>query len=163
MTAKKVKRSEGMSQEVAKKFIDRISSTVDPLANIVTVSLFCENAINQLIQEKLPKVRSFKDQSTYIPMASSNYSTKVYSVYALGLIEQKLFENLWLLNYWRNKAAHNISVDIRALPMNFHIFDNNLKIEKDMNENEIVIGIALCTYKELHVFLNEQYGIKLNW
>lgn len=56
-----------MSREVAKKFIDRISSTVDPLANIVTVSLFCENAINHLIREKLPKVRSFKDPGNLYP------------------------------------------------------------------------------------------------
>ncbi|MGN7477414.1 RND transporter [Solibacillus silvestris] len=153
-----------MSQEVAKKFVDRISSTVDPLANIVTISLFCENAINHLIHEKLPKVKNFKDNSTYIPMASSNYSTKLYSVYALGLIEEKLFENLWLLNYWRNKAAHNISVDIKALPMGFHIFDDvNLRIAPEMSENEIVIGIGLTTYKELHVFLHERYSIELNW
>lgn len=154
-----------MSKEVAKIFVERLSNNSDPLSNIVTVHLFCENAINCLIKAKAIGVEDFSKRNRdelYIPILDSNYSTKLYFVYSMGLIEQKLYENLRLLNHWRNKAAHNIHEEIKRLPMDFHEFsEKRSKITEQSSENEIVIGVAFATYVELHKFIEEIYGIQL--
>lgn len=153
-----------MSKDVVKIFVERLSNNSDSLSNIVTIHLFCENAINNLIKAKAIRVEDYsrKKDETYIPILDSNYSTKLYFVYSLGLIEQKLYENLRLLNYWRNKAAHNIHEDIKKFPMNFHIFGENVsKITPESNESEIIVGVAFETYVQLHKFIEVEYGIKL--
>lgn len=153
-----------MSKDVVKIFVERLSNNSDSLSNIVTIHLFCENAINNLIKEKAIRVEDYsrKKDETYIPILDSNYSTKLYFVYSLGLIEQKLYENLRLLNYWRNKAAHNIHEDIKKFPMNFHVFGENVsKITPESNESEIIVGVAFETYVQLHKFIEVEYGIKL--
>ena len=153
-----------MSKDVAKIFIERLWNNSDSLSNIVTIHLFCENAINSLIKEKAIRVEDYsrRKDETYIPILDSDYSTKLYFVYSLGLIEQNLYENLRLLNYWRNKAAHNVYEDIKKFPMNFHIFGDNVsKITPESTESEIVVGVAFETYVELHKFIEEKYEIKL--
>ncbi|MER1985817.1 MAG: RND transporter [Solibacillus sp.] len=154
-----------MSKEVGKIFVERLLNNSDPLSNIVTVHLFCENAINSLIKAKAIGVEDFTKRNrdeTYIPILDSNYSTKLYFVFSMGLIKQELYENLRLLNHWRNKAAHNIHEDIKKLPMDFHKYsENESKIKPQSTENEIVIGVAFATYVELHKFIEENYDIKL--
>ncbi len=154
-----------MSKDVAKIFVERLSNNSDSLSNIVTIHLFCENAVNCLIKEKAIGVEDFSRRGkneTYIPILDSNYATKLYFVFSMGLIEQNLYENLRLLNFWRNKAAHNVHEDIKRLPMNFHVFgENSSKITSDLNENEIVVGVAFATYVELHKFIESKFGIKL--
>ena len=153
-----------MSKEVGKIFVQRLMNNSDPLSNIVTVHLFCENAINSLIKAKAFGVEDFSKKNkgeTYIPILDSNYSTKLYFVFSMGLIEQKLYENLRLLNHWRNKAAHNIHEDIKKLPINFHIYNENHSITAGADENEIVLGVAFATYVELHKFIEEQYEIEI--
>lgn len=154
-----------MSKEVAKIFVERLSNNSDPLSNIVTVHLFCENAINSLIKAKAIGVEDFTKKNrgdAYIPILDSNYAMKLYFVFSMGLIEQKLYENLRLLNNWRNKAAHNIHEEIKRLPMDFHQFhDKKSKISLESSENEIVIGVAFATYVELHKFIEEKYEINL--
>lgn len=154
-----------MTKEVAKIFIERLSNNSDPLSNIVTVHLFCENAINSLIKAKAVGVEDFTKKNraeTYIPILDSNYSTKLYFVFSMGLIEQKLYENLRLLNHWRNKAAHNIHEDVKKLPMGFHIFsENHATLTPESTEIEIIKGVAFATYVELHKFIEENYEMKL--
>lgn len=154
-----------MGKETGKIFVERLTNNSDPLSNIVTVHLFCENAINSLIKAKAIGVEDFAKKNrheTYIPILDSNYSTKLYFVFSIGLIEQNLYTNLRLLNHWRNKAAHNIHEDIKQFPMEFHIFnENSAKIKPQSTENEIVIGVAFATYVELHKLLEEKYGIEL--
>ena len=156
---------ERMRKEVGKIFVERLSSNSDPLSNIVTIHLFCENAINCLIKAKAIGVEDLTRRSreeTYIPILDSNYATKLYFVFSMGLIDQKLYENLRLLNSWRNKAAHNIHEDIKKLPMDFHKYgENENKITPESTENEIVLGVAFATYVELHKFVEEAYDIKL--
>lgn len=153
-----------MEKDVAKIFVERITNNSDSLSNIVTIHLFCENAINSLIKAKAVRVEDFskKKDEMYIPILDSNYSTKLYFVYSMGLIEQKMYENLRLLNYWRNRAAHNVYEDVKKLPMNFHIFsENKNKITPESTETEIVVGVAVETYVELHRFIVGHYGIEL--
>lgn len=154
-----------MSKETLRKFVDRLTDNSDPLSNVVTVHLFCENAINKLINEKAVKVKNYrkkiKDKS-FIPILESNYANKLYFVYSLGLIEELLYENLRLLNFWRNKAAHNVDVNLKELPMDFYVFDKrNPEITTELTEQQIVIGIAFATYVELHTFIEEKYEFKL--
>lgn len=154
-----------MGKDVAKIFVERLTNNSDSLSNIVTIHLFCENAVNILVKAKAIRVEDFSKKSKdgkYIPILDSNYSTKLYFVFSMGLIEQKLYENLRLLNYWRNKAAHNVHQDIKKLPMDFHIYgENTSKVTPESNENEIVVGVAFATYVELHKFIELNYGIKL--
>ena len=154
-----------MSKEVAKIFVERLSNNSDPLSNIVTVHLFCENAINSLIKAKAVGVEDFTKKNrgdSYIPILDSNYAIKLYFVFSMGLIGQKLYENLRLLNNWRNKAAHNIHENIKKLPMDFHIYgESDYKITSEASELEIVIGVAFATYVELHKFIEENYDIQL--
>lgn len=154
-----------MEKEVGKIFVERLLNNSDPLSNIVTIHLFCENAINSLIKEKAIGVYDFTKKNktdTYIPILDSNYSIKLYFVFSMGLIEQNLYENLRLLNHWRNKAAHNIHENIKKLPMDFHKYgENESKIKPDSTENEIVIGVAFATYVELHKFIEDNYEMKL--
>ena len=161
-----MKRGSGkLSKDVAKIFVERISNNSDSLSNIVTIHLFCENAVNSLIKEKAIGVEDYSRKGkndTYIPILDSNYATKLYFVYSMGLIEQQLYENLRLLNFWRNKAAHNVHEDIKKLPMNFHEYGENItRINPELTENEIVVGVAFATYVELHKYIEGQYGIKL--
>lgn len=80
----------------------------------------------------------------------------------MGLIDQQLYENLRLLNFWRNKAAHNIHEEIKKLPMNFYILsDNKSKISPEYSEAEIVLGVAFETYVALHKFIERNYEIDL--
>ena len=153
-----------MSKDIAKIFVERVTNNSDSLSNIVTIHLFCENAINSLIKEKAIPVEdhSRKKDETYIPILDSNYSTKLYFVYSMGLIDQKIYENLRLLNYWRNRAAHNVYEDIKKFPMNFYIFsENKSKITPESTETEIIVGVAVATYVELHKFIEGNYGIDL--
>lgn len=153
-----------MSKDAAKIFVERISNNSDSLSNIVTIHLFCENAINSLMKAKAIQVEDFskKRGDTYIPILDSNYATKLYFAYSMGWIEQKLYENLRLLNFWRNKAAHNIHEEIKKLPMNFHILsDNPSKISVEATEEDIVLGVAFETYVELHKFIEKNYNIDL--
>ena len=153
-----------MTKDIAKIFVERITNNSDSLSNIVTIHLFCENAINSLIKAKAISVEdhSRKKDEAYIPILDSNYSTKLYFVYSMGLIEQKIYENLRLLNYWRNRAAHNVYEDIKKFPMNFHIFsENKSKITAESTETEIIVGVAVETYVELHKFIEGNYGIDL--
>ena len=154
-----------MSKEVGKIFAERLTKNSDPLSNIVTVHLFCENAINSLIKARAIGVDDFTKRhkgETYIPILDSNYSTKLYFVFSMGLIDQMLYENLRLLNHWRNKAAHNIHENIKKLPMDFHLYgESDYKITSEASELEIVIGVAFATYVELHKFIEENYDIQL--
>jgi len=154
-----------MSKEVGKIFVERLTTNSDPLSNIVTVHLFCENAINCLIKAKGVGVEDYSKKNrgdTYIPILDSNYATKLYFVFSMGFIDHKLYDNLRLLNHWRNKAAHNIHEEIKRLPMDFHISsENEKKIDPESTENEIVIGVAFATYVELHKFIEEKYDIEL--
>lgn len=153
-----------MAKDAGKIFVQRLTNNSDSLSNIVTIHLFCENAINSLIKAKAIKVEDFskKRGDTYIPILDSNYATKLYFVFSMGFIEQKLYENLRLLNFWRNKAAHNIHEEIKKLPMNFHILsENTSKITSELTESEIVVGVAFETYVELHRFIEGNYGIDL--
>lgn len=153
-----------MAKDAGKIFVERLTNNSDSLSNIVTIHLFCENAINSLIKAKAIKVEDFskKRGDTYIPILDSNYATKLYFVFSMGFIEQKLYENLRLLNFWRNKAAHNIHEEIKKLPMNFHILsENTSKITSELTESEIVVGVAFETYVELHRFIEGNYGIDL--
>ena len=154
-----------LSKDVGKIFVERISNNSDSLSNIVTIHLFCENAVNSLIKAKAVGVEDFSRKGkneTYIPILDSNYATKLYFVFSMGLIDQKLYENLRLLNFWRNKAAHNVHEDIKKFPMNFHEYGENVsRISPHLNENEIVIGVAFATYVELHKYIERQYEIKI--
>ena len=118
-----------------------------------------------MIKAKAIGVEDFTKKNrgdAYIPILDSNYAMKLYFVFSMGLIEQKLYENLRLLNKWRNKAAHNIHEEIKRLPMDFHQFnDKKSKISLESSENEIVIGVAFATYVELHKFIEEKYEINL--
>ena len=69
-----------MSKDVGKIFVERISNNSDSLSNIVTIHLFCENAVNILIKAKAIGVEDFskkKKNETYIPILDSNYATKL--------------------------------------------------------------------------------------
>lgn len=117
-------------KDAANIFVERITNNSDSLSNIVTIHLFCENAINSLIKAKAIQVEDYskKRGDSYIPILDSNYATKLYFTFSMGLIDQQLYENLRLLNFWRNKAAHNIHEEIKKLPMNFYILSDNLSL-----------------------------------
>lgn len=151
-------------KDAANIFVERITNNSDSLSNIVTIHLFCENAINSLIKAKAIQVEDYskKRGDSYIPILDSNYATKLYFTFSMGLIDQQLYENLRLLNFWRNKAAHNIHEEIKKLPMNFYILsDNKSKISPEYSEAEIVLGVAFETYVALHKFIERNYEIDL--
>ena len=153
-----------MSKEIAQIFIERIKKNDDSLSNLITINTFCESAINKLIMEKAPQVKSHsKEKPTMIiPIDKSTYATKLYFAYALDFIDEDLYENLITLNTWRNKIAHDIRVKIDTLPMRFIKFDKEEKdFYKGMPEDELVRAIAFATYVKLFEVITIDWKINL--
>ncbi len=151
-----------MSMDVAEKFVSRIQKSNDNLSSIITVHLFCENAINKLIEKEARRVNKTGSNDSYIPIENSAYGIKLYFAYSIDLIGEKLYENLRLLNFWRNRVAHDVHTEIKDLPMDFHVFDENAKkLSSDMEEKDLIIALAVATYVELHLYITKEYNISL--
>ena len=93
-----------MSKFTGEKFLEKFMEIDDPISRLIVIHLYCEKAINKLIEVKgkrSDKVSEWK-KSDYFPLKKANFVIKVFFVYNMGWIEEGLYNNLFLLNSWRN-------------------------------------------------------------
>ncbi|NIK74984.1 hypothetical protein FHS15_000082 [Paenibacillus castaneae] len=139
---------------LAREFINRLHKIDDPAAIVVTIHLFCENALNQLMKQKK------KTPDKYITEQSA-FLVKLDLCYNMGLLNEPMFNNLVKLNTLRNKCAHKVDVDFDKIDHNYWMGNVEDKIgsnEKSFKDNLVLIGVV--TYGILHNHL-AGIGIKL--
>jgi hypothetical protein len=91
----------------------RLRLCIDPISSLVTLHLFTEAWVNwgldQLLQEQPPTNLTFAD--------------KLELLFKSNHLSEGLFKNLKSLNWLRNKAAHNLSIDFTTLCLSFQEFN----------------------------------------
>lgn len=97
---------------MVREFINRLHNIDDPAAIVVTIHLFCENALNQLMKQKK------KTPDKYITEQSA-FIVKLDLCFNMGLINESLFINLVKLNTLRNRCAHKVDVDFNKIDHNY--------------------------------------------
>ena len=138
---------------LGQKYLDRLQNIEDPAAIVVTTHLFCEHALNRLLEERKKTPGKFiKDNSSFV--------VKLDFCYNMGFISQKVFENLIKLNKLRNDCAHSVDVDYSIIDHNYHLVAEQFNIENETNIKQKLINIAVNTYFALN---NEviNIGVKL--
>lgn len=127
------------------------------------IHLYCEKAINKLIEVKGKRSKKILEwkKSDYHPLKKANFVTQIYFVYSMGWIEEGLFNNLFLLNSWRNIYAHNIDVDLETMNYDFDMLDSKLAFAEKTNIKVNADIIAVVTIAALHNCLLQQH--KLNY
>lgn len=143
-----------MTVKTTEEFISRLKKIGDPSAMIVTIHLFCEHALNELMKVKKRNPGKFiTDNSSFV--------VKLDLCYNMNLINQELFENLVKLNRLRNKCAHTLNVNFSKIDHNYNTFDiPGVDIESATPTTNKIVQIGMVTYVLLHNLLN-QMGIKV--
>ncbi|AWE07654.1 hypothetical protein DCE79_09780 [Lysinibacillus sp. 2017] len=152
-----------MSKVTGEKFLEKFMGIDDPISKLIVIHLYCEKAVNKLIEVKgkrSEKVLQWKS-SDYHPLKKANFVTQIYFVYNMGWIEEGLYNNLFLLNSWRNIYSHNIDVDLDKMNYDFDMLGNEFSFQdkKDIKANAEII--AVVTIAALHNCLLQQH--KLNY
>lgn len=85
--------------KVGRALFRRLSAITDPLAFIVTVHLFTEHWLNEILLRFCP----------HEDLTSLRYADKLRVVKGIGKLPESLSHNLRKLNELRNKVAHKMS------------------------------------------------------
>ena len=159
-----------MSIDTGDKFLEQFKSITDPISKILVIHLYCERGINKLIEvkgKKSEKISQWKNRKNrnkfkdFNPLQNSNFVTKIYFAYNMEWINEGLYNNLYLLNTWRNEYAHNIDVDLEEMNYDFDLleFDYlNIKDKKDIGEN--LEYMAIVTIAALHKCLIQEHNLE---
>ena len=152
-----------MSEITGEQFLERFMGIDDPISKLIVIHLYCEKAINKLIEVKGKRSKKISEwkKSEYYPLKKSNFVTQIYFVYNMGWIEEGLYNNLFLLNSWRNIYAHNIDVDLETMNYDFDMLDTKLSFTDKANIKVNADIIAVVTIAALHNCLLQQH--KLNY
>ncbi|MEK4629052.1 MAG: hypothetical protein ABS944_03520 [Solibacillus sp.] len=152
-----------MTENTGEKFLEKFMGIEDPISKLIVIHLYCEKAINKLVEVKAKrseKVSEWKN-GNYYPLKKANFVTQIFFVYNMGWIEEELYNNLFLLNSWRNIYAHNIDVDLDKMNYDFDMLKSGLSFQdkEDIKSNAEII--AVVTIAALHNCLTQQH--KLNY
>jgi hypothetical protein len=122
----------------------------DPIAFVLTVHLFTEQWLNQILLKSCPH----KD------LTENTYSRKLDICFAIGKITEDLFFNLRKLNKLRNSVAHDLNFDLTKMELDYRgclqdfeltafrpSFDH--KAEQHHISN-VLLGVMSVTYMLLH-------------
>lgn len=151
-----------MSKITGNKFLEQYNDIADPISKLIVIHLYCEKGINKLIEvkeKKSIKVSQWRKPRKFNPL--QNFVTKIYFVYNMGWISEELYNNLYLLNSWRNNFAHNIDVNLEKMNYDFDLLDDyNLEFtdKNDIQKNAEII--AIVTMAELHKCLLQEHNLE---
>jgi hypothetical protein len=150
-----------MTENTGEKFLEKFMGIEDPISKLIVIHLYCEKAINKLVEVKAKrseKVSEWKN-GNYYPLKKANFVTQIFFVYNMGWIEEELYNNLFLLNSWRNIYAHNIDVDLDKMNYDFDMLKSGLSFQdkEDIKSNAEII--AVVTIAALHNCLVQQHQL----
>lgn len=152
-----------MTKKNVREIVDHLNSINEPVSRVVAVHLYCERIINKLIETKSvrsKKVSEWKNQKDFQPLKSANFVTKIYFAYNMGWITEGLYNNLYLLNAWRNKFSHNLDIEAEELNYDFDLLGNlGVRIVGNRNLNEDLRAITIVTFGALHAFIMSEHKI----
>jgi DNA-binding MltR family transcriptional regulator len=86
--------------------LDKLNTDDKTLTRIITLHVFTEREINDIIKENCKNPKR--------PVGWSSFNSKIELIHAIGVIKDSLFHNLVQLNKIRNKLAHG-TVKIREI------------------------------------------------
>ena len=148
--------------KVGQECIRRLRLLRDPVAFVLTLHLFCEHWLNQILLKFCPA----EDLTNF------QYARKLQIVYAIEKIPKMLFENLKELNRLRNKVAHNLDFDFTKMDLNYHPSHPDFKAsgykpsyDPESRQHHIgnVLGIVMAdTYGQLHKHCFEVLGFRVS-
>lgn len=134
-----------------------------PLAIAVSLHLFVEYWLNQLIQAKCPNADTILDDKRNL-----TFYVKLQLVYGMGLIPERIFSNIKRLNKLRNSYAHNLDFDaLLAVDLDYFDPGNRVTIrdfpsairEKKVTRKDLLLWIGVVTYGWLHNHCMESHGL----
>ena len=147
--------------QVVHEFMRRISQVSDPVALIVTLHMFVEHALNQILFKFCPN----RDLTKY------NFYKKLEIVYCINKIPKNMFHNLSKLNELRNKVAHDPDYDLTKMDLNYQDCPTDFDLSQykpsyaaNSAHNHIfnVLNIvAFVNYKLLHDHCLNDLGFRL--
>lgn len=145
---------------VGDEFLKRLNSITDPIAFILTVHLFTEHWLNQI----LLKFCLSHD------LTDHRYSVKLDIVHGMGKLTEDLFHNLSKLNKLRNQVAHKVDfdfthmdLDYRAYPPFFKLGEFRPTMDPAGGQHHIsnVLGVIMSqTYMPLHKHCFDSLGFQ---
>lgn len=92
--------------DAAAKLASRLACLDTNLSTVLSVHLFTECLLDELIDRESVIASRLKDRRVY------TFAVKLALVFHMGLLDKALFDNLVALNSLRNQYAHQIDVDL---------------------------------------------------
>jgi hypothetical protein len=151
------------ASEVTREFVRRLTLITEPVAFIVTLHLFIEHCLNQMLVRFCPN----RDLTKY------TFYKKLEIVYSMNRIPENLFKNLCKLNGLRNKVAHDPDCDLTQMDLEYldcppDVDLSQLKPSYAANAEHnhifnILTGIMFVTYVALQNHCMKEFGFGQQW
>jgi len=135
---------------IGQECISRLRYITDPTAFIVTVHLFTEQWLNQI----LLRFCRHKDLTDY------TYFQKLEICFAIGKLTEDLFFNLKKLNTLRNRLAHKLDFDLTKVELDYRGCQPDFELSqfkpsfhhdaKQHHISNVLAGVMSVTYLLLH-------------
>lgn len=145
---------------IADELIKRLNRITDPIASILTLHLFTEHWLNEI----LLKFCLSHD------LTDHRYSVKLDIAHGMGKLTEDLFYNLTKLNRLRNQVAHNVDfdfaqmdLDYRACPPHFELREFRPTLDPTGAQHHILNvlkGVMAQTYMLLHKHCFDNLGFR---
>lgn len=150
----------GDPKVIGQECMSRLRLITDPTAFIVTLHLFTEHWLNQI----LLKFCLHRD------LTNHTYFRKLEICFALGKLTDDLFFNLGKLNKLRNCVAHDLNFDLTTLELDYrgclagfelHGYKPSFHCSaKQHHVSNVLTGVMAVTYMLLHQHCVTALGFK---
>ena len=144
--------------QVGYELLKRLSWVSEPVAYILTLHLFCEHWLNQILMKYIPN----RDVTRY------DFFKKLELAFGMDKIPKGLFINLCKLNELRKEVAHNPNYDLTTMDLAYVDCDPDFEMSKfrpsyhpEPRHNHIynvLHGVSFVTYHRLHQHCIENLG-----
>jgi len=145
---------------IGQECMSRLRAITDPTAFIVTLHLFTEQWLNQILLKFCPH----RDLTDY------TYFRKLEICCALGKLTDDLFFNLCKLNKLRNGIAHDLNFDLTKMELDYRGCLPDFELNKfrpsfhykaeQHHISNVLVGVMTVTYMLLHQHCVTVLGFK---
>ena len=145
---------------IGQECIGRLRAIFDPTAFVVTLHLFTEHWLNQILLKFCP----------YGDLTHYNYYRKLEICHALGKLTEDLFFNLCKLNKLRNQVAHNVDFDLTKMEIDYRGCLPEFELKnyqpsfawnaEQHHVSNVLVGVLSVTYMLLHQHCISTLGFK---
>jgi hypothetical protein len=135
---------------VGQELIRRLKAITDPIAFIVTLHLFTEHWLNQILLKHCPKH----------DLKRHNYFVKLKQAHVLGKLTDDLVHNLTKLNLLRNHVAHRLDYDLTTMDLDYRGCPPDFELRRyrptfdaageQHHISNVLVGVMSQTYMLLH-------------